>query len=90
MKCFKKLPGEDNKQTFLDFIRDAKRWSIVMTKARIQPFCTAKNIYLGFYSGNEISAYLLQKKIKRCIHTVTNFIYFRTRMVLVLKKLKKN
>ena len=74
MKCIKILTGEDYKQTFSDFISDEKGRSNVMTIARIQSFCMAKNIYIGFYNGIETSADLLQKEIKRCIHTITNFI----------------
>ena len=34
----------DYKQKFLDFIRDERRQSFVMTKTGIQPFCIANKI----------------------------------------------
>ena len=39
IKCNNFLTGEDYKQQYLDFIRNEKRRSNFMTKARIQPFC---------------------------------------------------
>ena len=42
VKCIKILTGQDYKQHYLDYIRNEKRRSNIMTKARIQPFCKAK------------------------------------------------
>ena len=48
MKCNNYLTGQDYKQEYLDFIRK-KRRSNIKSKARIQPFCRANNINLGYY-----------------------------------------
>ena len=47
VKCINYSTGEDYKQKYLDFIRNEKRRSNIMTMARIQPFCKANNINLG-------------------------------------------
>ena len=47
VKCINFLTGEDYKQQYLDFIRNEKRRSNIMTMARIQPFCRANNINLS-------------------------------------------
>ena len=47
VKCVNFLTGEDYKEKYLDFIRNEKRRSNIMTKARIQPFCRANSINLG-------------------------------------------
>ena len=54
IKCVNFLTGEDYKQQNLDFIRNEKRRSNIMTKARIQPFCRANNINLGYYDGDGV------------------------------------
>ena len=53
-KCNNYLTGQDYKEQYLDFIRNEKRRSNIMTKARIQPFCRAKNINLGYYDGDDV------------------------------------
>ena len=47
VKCINSLTGEDYKQRYLDFIRSEKRRSKILTTARYQPFCRAKDIILG-------------------------------------------
>ena len=47
VKCINFLTGQDYKEQYLDFIRNEKRRSNIMTMARIQPFCRANNINLG-------------------------------------------
>ena len=54
VKCINFLTGQDYKQQYLDFIRNAKRRSNNMTKARIQPFCRANNINLGYYNDDRV------------------------------------
>ena len=54
VECFKFLKGKDYKQQYQAFIRNEKRRSIIMTKARIQPFCRANNIIIGFYDGTRV------------------------------------
>ena len=51
IKCVKFLTGEDYNQQYFDFIRNEKRRSNIMTKARFQPFCGAKDINFGFFDG---------------------------------------
>ena len=54
IKCINYLTGRDYKQQYLDFIRIEKRRSNIITKARIQPYCRAKNINLGYYDGERV------------------------------------
>ena len=54
VKCINFLTGRDYKQEYLDFIRNEKRRSNIMTMARIQPFCTANNINLGYYNNDRV------------------------------------
>ena len=54
VKCIIFLTVEHYKQQYLDFIRNEKRRSIIMIKARIQPFCRANNINLGCYDGTRV------------------------------------
>ena len=54
VKCIKFITGQDYKQQYLAFIRNEKRRSNTMTKARIQPFCRAKNVNLGYYDGTRV------------------------------------
>ena len=54
IKCVNFLTGEDYKQHYLDFIRSEQRRSKKMTKARIQPFCRANNINLGYFDGERV------------------------------------
>ena len=54
VKCINFFTGEDYKQQYLKFIRNEKRRSNIMTMARIQPFCRAKNINLGYYNNDRI------------------------------------
>ena len=46
-KCINFLTVQDYKQQYLEFIRNEKRRSNIMTKARIQPIIRANNINLG-------------------------------------------
>ena len=48
------LTGQDYKQQYLDFIRSEQRRSNIMTKARIQPFCRANQINLGYYNEDRV------------------------------------
>ena len=50
VKCIKYLTGQDYKQECLDFFRNEKRRTNIMTMARMQPFCRANNIDLGYYN----------------------------------------
>ena len=56
--CFVKsinfLTGEDYKQQYLEFIRSEQKRSNIMTAARIQPFCRANNINLGYYNNDRV------------------------------------
>ena len=48
------MTGQDYEQQYLDFIRSEQRRSNIMTKARIQPFCGANNINLGYYNEDRV------------------------------------
>ena len=47
--CINFLTGEDYKQRYQNFVRNGKRRSNMMTKARIQPFCRTNNFNLGYF-----------------------------------------
>ena len=51
VKCISFLTAEEYKEQYLDFIRNEKRRSNIMTMARIQPFSRGNNIYLRYYDG---------------------------------------
>ena len=51
MKIIFRLTGTEQ---YLDFNRNEKGRSNIMTKARIQPFCKANDINLGYYDGGRI------------------------------------
>ena len=52
VKCVNFSTGQDYKEQYLDFIRNEKRRTNIMTMATIQPFCKANNIDLGYYNNN--------------------------------------
>ena len=54
VKCINYLTGQDDKQEYLDFIQNESRRSNIMTMARIQPFCRANNINLGYYNNDRV------------------------------------
>ena len=54
VKCINYLTGLDYKEQYLDFIRSESRRTNIMTKARIQPFCRANNINLGYYNNDRV------------------------------------
>ena len=47
VKCINFLTDQDYNEQYLQLIRNEKRRSKIMTKARVQPFCRANNIILG-------------------------------------------
>ena len=51
VKCINFITDEDYKQQNLDYIRNEKRRSNIMTKARVRPFCRANDINLGYFAG---------------------------------------
>ena len=54
VKCINFLTGQDYKEQYLEFIRNKSRRTNIMTKARIQPFCRANNITLGYYIDERV------------------------------------
>ena len=48
------MTGQDYKQQYLDFFRYEKRRSNIMTEARIQQFCRANTINLGYFDGTRV------------------------------------
>ena len=48
------MTGPDIKRQYLDFIRNEKRRTNIMTMARIQLFCRANNINLGYYNIDRV------------------------------------
>ena len=76
--CFIKginyLTGQDYKQQYLDFIRNEKRRSNIMTKARIQPFCRANNINLGYWDGERVFPDLSRIEIVLYFYSIITFV----------------
>ena len=56
VQCINFITGQEYKQQYLEFIRNEKRRSSIMTKARIQPFCRANNINLGYFDVDGVFA----------------------------------
>ena len=54
IKCINFLTGQDYKQQYLEFIRNEKRRSNIMTMARIQPCLKKLGIDLGYYNGERV------------------------------------
>ena len=54
VKCINYLTGQDYKEQYLDFIRNEKRRSNIMTMARIQPCLKKLGINLGYYNGERV------------------------------------
>ena len=54
VKCINFITGKDFKQQYLDFIRNENKRTNTMTKARLQPFCRANNINLGYFDGTRV------------------------------------
>ena len=54
VKCINFLTGQDYKEQYLDFIRNEKRRSNIMTKARIQPCLRKLGIDLGYWDGERV------------------------------------
>ena len=54
IKCINFVTSQDYKRQYLEFIRNEKRRSNIMTNACIQPFCRANNINLGYWDGERV------------------------------------
>ena len=54
MKSINFITDEDHNEQYLEFIRNEKRRSNVMTMARVQPFCRANNINMGCFDGTRV------------------------------------
>ena len=54
VKCIIYLTGQDYKQEYLDFIRNEKRRSNIMTMERIQPCLRNLGINLAYYNGERV------------------------------------
>ena len=52
--CINFLTGQNYQQQYLAFIRSEQRRSNILTKARIQPFCRANNINLGYFDDERV------------------------------------
>ena len=73
VKCINFLTGQDYKRQYLDFIRNEKRRSNIMTKARIQPFCGAnKVIDIGMGIESFLDRSLIE--IVVCFYTIITFV----------------
>ena len=54
VKCINFLTGKDYKDKYLEFVRNEKRRSNIMTLARIQPCLKKLDIDLGYYNGDRV------------------------------------
>ena len=54
VKCVTFITGEDYKEQCLDFIRNEKIRSKILTKARLQPFCRGNSNNLGYFDGTRV------------------------------------
>ena len=54
IECINYLTGQDFKQEYLDFIRNEKRRTNIMTMARIQPCLKKLGIDLSYYNGERV------------------------------------
>ena len=52
--CINFLTGEDYTQQYLEFIRKEQKRSNILTKARIETFCRAIIINLGYFDGERV------------------------------------
>ena len=74
VKCLNFIAGEDCEDQYLNFLRKEKRRSDTMTKARIQPFCWANNISIGYIDGTRVFLDWLRVEIMLCFYTVNIFV----------------
>ena len=74
IKCITYLTGQDYKQQYLDFIRNEKQRCKIMTKARIQPFCRANNIDLGYYNEDRVYLRSVTNRDSALYYTITIFV----------------
>ena len=90
VKCIIYLTGRDYKQKNLDFIRNEKRRSNIMTMARIQPFCRANNINLGYYNNDRVFPGTVTNRDSASYLYNNHFVFYGNLKMLVLIKLFKN
>ena len=65
------MTGQDFKQQYLDFIRNEKGRTNIMTMARIQPFCRANNINLGYYNNDRVfPRTVTNRDTALCLHNI--------------------
>ena len=71
IKCINYLAGFDYLKTYLEFIRNEKQRSNVMTQARIQPCCKAINFNVGYYNVKDIYP-ITVTKINKALYLTEN------------------
>ena len=88
--CFVKfinfITGKDYKEQYLEFIRNEQRRTIIMTRARIQPFCRANNINLGYYDGERVFPRSVTERDTVYIYSIIISLLYGNIIVLVLTK----
>ena len=62
IKCINFITKSDYKEQYLEFFRNEQRRSNIMTKARIQPFCRANIINLGYFAGERVYPRLVTQR----------------------------
>ena len=74
IKCINFLTGQDYKEQYLDFIRNESRRTNIMTKARIQPFCRANSIYLGYWDGERVFPRSVTNRDSAFFYSIITFV----------------
>ena len=74
VKCINFSTGQNYKQKYLDFIRNEKRRTNIMTRARIQPCVRKLGIDVGYYNVDRVFLEQSQIEIVLCISTIITFV----------------
>ena len=90
VKCINYLTGQVYKQEYLDFIRNEKRRTNILTMARIQPFCRANNIILGYYNNDRVFPRSVTNRDSALFLYNNHFCVIWKSEMLVLNKLLMN
>ena len=82
------MTGEDYKQQYLNFIRNEKRRSNIMTMARVQPRLRKLDIDLGYYNAESVfSRTVTNRESALYFYTLIIFVYYGNLRMLVSIKL---
>ena len=74
IKCINFLTGQDYKQQYLEFNRNEKRRSNIMTKARVQQFCRVNNFNLGYFDGDGVYPRSVTNRDSALFYLIITFV----------------